>query len=292
MSYSHRGPPRSLYVRLKPAWFDRSESKPKVNVLEHWGTFEEGALAHRKYALLPITEVIPSQRPAAAEADDRYRFSDEVFIKGVSLRFMVRQVDNCRLLVFAFRNGSRRGMAPSPTTRPYVVDTTVSDTDVEGCASDILFDIMSKDQLMGKGSGSGYAASNLQMHNGPFEIFNGRNEQPEWKAVDGSAFTSRFSGGEGGPTGKIYKSAGSVRTAQGAVFNEVCGGTLTRQVELYVKVNRWEKFTEPTCSVPVNGRPLELFLGFDSLGSSIPNASGASCVVSAISHMDMEVEYQ
>ena len=105
----------------------------------------------------------------------------------------------------------------------------------------------------------------------------------EWKGTELSAFTSRFSKGEGRPLGTIYtKLDGGDSKVHGKTYKGMFGssslirtnaldrqnpnvsggiGTRTRQIEIFIKLNRREKFTVSNGSLSVNERPLELFIG-------------------------------
>lgn len=304
-----RGPPRSVSVQLIPAHFDRNHQVPKVQEQEQWTSYFEGPSSVRKYAILPISELIPTQRPVAGEADDRFRSLHTVFVKGVSLRMTVNHAEGVRLLVFAFRNGMRRDVTPSSGTRPFVDRATILDQPVKGRpVSEVVFDVMSKEQLMGMDGCGKHAFRNLGVHDGPFAVTRQLNGNFEWKGTDLSAFTSRFSKDEGRPVGTVYaKLDGGVSKAHGKTFKGMFGssshgqnpnvsgwiGTRTRQIEFFIKLNHREKFAVSNGSLSVNERPLELFIGFDTPGSMHAASHTRKDVASgAIMAMDMEVYYE
>lgn len=71
----------------------------------------------RKYAVLPISEVVPFKEVGSAD-EDIYRTSDAVRIERVSLKFTTT---GCvRFRCFAFRHGGRTGEALCIGSRPYV----------------------------------------------------------------------------------------------------------------------------------------------------------------------------
>lgn len=311
-----RGPARSVPVNLIPALFDRDQQIPSIDIQDRWMSYFEGPSSARKYAILPISELIPTQRPAAGEADDRFRSLDVVHVKGVSIRMTINHAEGVRLLVFAFRNGMRRDIAPSSGTRPYVDRASISDPPVKGKpVAEVVYDIMSKEQLMGMNGSGQFAFRNLGVHDGPFDVTRQLNGNFEWKGTDLSAFTSRFSKHEGRPIGTVYaKLDGGASKKHGKTFKGMFGtsslmrtnafdgmnpnvsgwiGSRTRQVELFIKLDRREKFTVSNGSLSVNERPVELFMGFDSPGSMHAGTSTRKNIASgAIMAMDMEVYYE
>ncbi|KAJ5157988.1 uncharacterized protein N7500_007639 [Penicillium coprophilum] len=311
-----RGPPRSVPVQLTPAQFDRNHSIPQVKILDKWTTYFLGPSSAFKYGILPITEVIPTQRPSVGEADDRFRSHNKVLVKGVFLRMVVNHTMGVRLLVFAFRNGMRRDISPSISTRPFVDGSTICDPPVKGRPpSEVVFDVMGKEQLMGMEGSGKHGFRNLGVHDGPFAVTGQLNGRYDWKATDLTAFTSRFSKDEGRPVGTIHvKIDGGASKSHGQTYKALFGsgtlkrtnecdgadpsvtawmGTRTRHVELFIKLNKHEKVTVSNGSLSINERPLELFVGFDSPSSMHAATSSAKDVASgAIMSMDMEVYYE
>lgn len=317
LSRVKRGPPRSVSVQLKPARFDRSTEVPDVMEMKQWNGYIQGPNSARKYAILPLSELVPPQRPATGEADDRFRSYDRVLIKGVCLRMRISHAEGCRLLVFAFRNGMRRDNPVSTMTRPHVDVAAVSAAPSKGSPPcELYYDVMTKEELMG--IGSEYAIRNLGVHDGPFAVkrCDDGNETPrfDWKATDGTAFTARLNPVEGRPVGKITaRIDGSVSKAHGKVFNAMFSSpslmrtfgydgqnpnvsgwvsSRSRQVELFIRLNEPERFAVPGGSSSVNECPLEVFVGFDCPGSlGAANGGKPDIVSGAIIASDMEVYY-
>jgi hypothetical protein len=313
----NRGPPRSISVKLKPALFDRSTDIPSVVPVQQWTSFIAGPSSARKYAILPITELVPSQRPQSGEADDRFRSFDKVLVKGVSLRLTVNHAEGCRLLVFAFRNGVRREHAPSSSSRPHVDVAKVSEDISKDLptglpVSELYYDVMTKSQLMGIAQ-EAYGLRHLGVHDGPFDVKKNVVGLFDWNSTDESAFTSRFNKDQGRPVGTIHAKLDSgVSKKHGKTYKAMFGtaslmrtfgydgqnpnvagwiSTRTRQIDLFIKLNQKEKFTMSRDSMSVNERPLELFVGFDSPGAL--HESGKVDIASgAIKAMDIEVYYE
>lgn len=314
-----RGPCRSVPVRLTPSIFDRVGGSPSVQCLSQWTAYGGGVESARKYGLLPVSELIPSQRPALGPADDRFRSYDSVKIKGVSLRMTINYAEGARLRVFMFPNAARRGNEPSMATRPFVSASEVKSEDAMedvksqgvGPPSRIVYGVMSKDELMGNGKGTD---CNMGLHHGPFDVCHQEDGSFDWHSPDLSAFMSRFTKGDGGPIGtmyarvnwgqqrkcgksfsKIFSSTSLARTPGFEGENvglEGWIGTQTVQVELFWKLNRQERFRDASGSLSVNERPLEIFVGFDS-PSMLKSRGGVGEVGSgAIMGMDMEVYYE
>ncbi|KAJ8174839.1 hypothetical protein LV161_008837 [Aspergillus fumigatus] len=314
-----RGPPRSVPVQLLASLFDRSEEIPAITPLDRWTSYIEGPLAQKKYAILPISEVIPSQRPSSSSADDRFRSYDTVLVKGVSLRLTLNHAEGVRLLVFAFRNGMRRDTLASAGTRPFVDASSVKNPKCDGgVVSELYYDIMSKEELMNMDGVGKHYFRNLGIHDGPFAVRRVAgttfDSKFDWKSTDSSAFTSRFNKEEGRPVGTVYgKVDGGVSKSHGKAFKALFGtaslmrtvaydgqnpdlqgwiSSRHRQVELFIKLNKRERFTVSNGSRSVNECPLELFVGFDSPGSLHSGSSSKNVASGAIMAMDMEVYYE
>ncbi|KAJ5796165.1 uncharacterized protein N7518_004705 [Penicillium psychrosexuale] len=253
-----RGPRRSVPLQLTPARFDRDYQIPQIEVLDRWTTYIQGPQTADKYAVLPITEVIPTQRPPAGEPDDRFRSFDTVLVKGVSIRMTINHAESVRLMVHAFRNGMRAGTSNS-SQRPYADRHGISDPPVKGRpVSEIVFDVMSKEKLMGMPGCGKYGFRNLGVHDRPFAVSPLVDGRLDWYGPDFTAFTSRFSTGDAQPVGKVYATINGGKISSG--------------------------------SSSVNERPLELFVGFDSPGFQ-PGLQ-ASVASGAIMAMDMKVYYE
>lgn len=303
-----RGPPRSVAVNLTPCRVNRRESPPVFSTMQsqEWPAYLNGSKSERKYALLPISELIPSQRPIMASPDDGQRRFDKVFIKGVSLRISLIHAEGVRLMLFAFRNGNRRGLPATTVTRPYQLVQDKSEV-----ARSVKYEILTRQELYGEVLPGEQAARHIGYHEGPFAVLPG-SENPRWKSTDGTSFTSRFSKAEGRPVGRIEvkldenvkRKMGSVcnlnlltsslmRTVSGPVSNSL-GTTWTasrfREVEVYIDLQQEEKFATSSESVAVNERPLELFVGFDG-PAPFDMTTSKSTVCACITAMDMEVYY-
>ncbi|KAJ9490157.1 hypothetical protein VN97_g3112 [Penicillium thymicola] len=310
LSRASRGPPRSVTVRALPSEVNRSLSTPEFVGLTNseWPAYLRGALAERKYALLPVTELIPSQRSPTALADDGQRGHDSVFIKGVCLRMSLCHAEGIRLMLFAFRNGNRRDCPPSTTSRPFVIME-----DGKEVPREVHYEVLTKEKLnfIVDPSEVQNSVRHLGYHDGPFAVRHDLAGDPAWKSVDGTAFTSRVSKAEGKPIGNVQVrlDAGSA-TQCGAVCNMNLGtssmrtfktpgsrglgsdwvGMRYRQVEFYVTLNQNERFPA-SGSRAVNERPLELFLGFDGPPPFEIHASDEDSACAAVTGMDMEVYY-
>lgn len=280
---SYMGNMRTLNVRLKPAQVQRDENTTTVFEQQNWSSSADTASGGRKYATIPITELIPPQRPCNCEADDSYRTFDKVLVKGVTLRFSVRSTQPSRLIVFAFRNEARGDTPCMTATRPFSIQTY----DGSAVADQVLFHTMTKAELMGaEGNGN---SRNLELHNGPFATHQ-RQGSFCWKAPDQSAFTSRLNTGQCGPLGKITCTYNGSRShARGARFLKTLEVAFS-QVEIHISLNENESFVQPNGSMSTTGRPLELFIGYDSV--SFGAVAEAETAQGAISNMDMEVYYE
>lgn len=307
-----RGPSRSVVVRALPCEVDRTSSAAGFTPLDNseWPAYLKGPLSQRKYALLPITELISSQRGPDAMPDDGQRPHDSVHIKGVCVRMSVCHAEGVRLLLFAFRNGERRGNAPTTITRPFSIVE-----DGQEVPRQVNYEVLTKEGLNGDVDKSVRPNSvrHLGTYDGPFRVCHDRHGQPVWKSTDETAFMSRLSKDDGKPVGSV-----EVRVDGGAVRR--CGhvakvqlpspnlmrtfktpghggvgadrvGIRYRQLEFYVALNQHERFRSPNGSWSGNERPLELFIGFDGPKPFQLNVPDEESVCATISAMDCEIYY-
>lgn len=313
LAQASRGPPRSVAVRASPCEVDRSVS-PEFVVMNNneWAAYLKGPLAERKYALFPVTELIPSQRGPTVLADDGQRRHDSVFIKGVSVRMTLCHAEGVRLMLFAFRNGNRRDCPPSTTTRPFVIME-----DGKEVPREVHYEVLTKEKLnfIVEPAEVENSVRHLGYHDGPFAVRRDSAGDPVWKSVDGTAFTSRLSKAEGKPIGTVEVRLDKQGTPRrcGAVCNMNLSSTNLmrtfktpgttgigsdwvgmrhREIEFFITLNESERFQSASGSRAVNERPLELFLGFDGPPPFEIHASDEDSACAAVTGMDMEVYYQ
>lgn len=311
-----RGPPRCLPVQLTAAQFDRTKSIPDVRALGQWTAYGQGPSSAEKYVIIPVSELLPPQRPSAADPDDRFRTYDSVYVKGVSLRMTINYAEGVRLMAFAFRNGRRRDTSVSTATRPFADAASTAAVPAKGQqpVSQLLLEVMSKEQLMGIPSGKEHVFRNMGVQDGPFKLSTGVDGILDWHSVDSTAFTSRLSSDQGGPIGKVFaKVDGEREKSCGRVFKALyqSGGimrttafdsktsnlqgfvsTRTRQVELFFALNKRIRFAQPGGSTPVDERPIELFVFFDAPGPLQGAVEGPDIPSGAIMGMNLDVYYE
>ena len=310
---SSHGVARSVSVILMPARFDRSLAAPTVISLSkvEWPLHVEGPLASFKYALLPISELVPQQRPIGAVPDDWFRSDDVVVLKSVTLRMTLAHAEGLRLVCFAFRNPTRRGQESNSKTRPYVVQP------VEGMnqpPSGVKYEVLSKEMLLGRGkTGAGALPRQLGDYDGPFAVTVGADGSLDWESTDGSAFEANFSSEEGRPVGKIevsvdggkarkcgrfcnlmMSSSSLMRTTNFDNGISTLGrgwtGFRFRRVKIYIELGKKLKFRKSTDSVLFNEEEYELFLGVDC--PSVADVSGVPDVVGGcVTASRMKVSY-
>lgn len=275
-----------------------------------WRSYLIGELAERKYALLPVSELIPAQRAPSANPDDGQRTFDNVRIKGVSVRMTMSHAEGVRLLLFAFRNGNRRDLLPSTHTRPFQIVE-----DDNKVARQLYYETLTKARLNGVVDISEGQSSvrHLGLHEGPFAVRRGNDGVFDWKSSDGTAFMSRFSRDECRPIGQIsmkmdegkskvvgctvnlnMSSNSLMRTfdTPGQAIGSSWTSSRHRQFEFYISLDQNERFQTSSGSLPVSERPLEIFLGFDAPEPFEINCSPEASSCGMISAMDMEVYYE
>ncbi|KAJ8174731.1 hypothetical protein LV161_008841 [Aspergillus fumigatus] len=312
MKRASRGPPRSVSVKLTPCRVNRAMNPPQFAQLQkqEWPAYLFGAKAERKYAILPISELIPRQRSGSGGPDDSLRSFDTVFIKGVSVRMTLVHAEGVRLMLFAFRNGNRRDLVPCTATRPFEV---VEDgTEVP---RGVNYEVLTKEELYGSLVEGELGSRHLGWHEGPFAVRCLGDGRLDWKSVDGTCFTSRLSKEEGRPVGQIQVRVDEgVNKACGRVCNmsfPTSGLTRTldtrssgglgssytamrfRHLEFFITLKRREKFHSSGTSRSVSERPLELFIGFDGPKPFEMHVNDErKTVCGCVTAMDMEVYYE
>lgn len=310
LSLVKRGPARSVYVTAKPCRVNREMDPPEfVNMAANeWQAHLAGPLSERKYALFPVTELVPAQRSAQAHADNGQRTFDKVLIKGVCVRMTVVHSEGVRIMLFAFRNGTRRDLPPNTVTRPFVIEENSNEV-----AQAVKYELLTKDELYYDGAEGPIATRHLGLDEGPFGVRPTMGGEKVWKSADGTAFTSRMSTQEGRPIGTVsvkmdgsrqkkcgkvcnmsLNTSGVMRTV-GASGKGGIGGAFTatrfRTLEFFVEIGQPEAYINSSSSRTVNERPIELFLGFDAPQPFEVNPQGSTACAS-ITSMDMEVYYE
>jgi hypothetical protein len=309
LQQSQRGRPRSVATRMVPSsatW--ESESKPPVYQplpTKEWQAFSLGDQSAYKYALLPISEIIPRQRLKDCQPDDRQRSHDTVRIKGVSVRMTVCHSEGVRLMMFAFRNMMRRGTIPNTATRPFQIIE-----DESGVPREVWYTALTKESLRGFEDHS-KCVPHLGLHEGPFAVVNGPEGSSSWNTVDDTLFTSRLSKEVSKPVGRVQVqmdngpskklkgrvvnlslSTGLNRTMQipSAPFVSSFTGHRYREINVYIELDERERFTLPTGSHSANENPLEFFLGFDT-PKPFTEEGGMDGCSGRITALSMEVYY-
>ncbi|KAH1799965.1 hypothetical protein KXX35_004252, partial [Aspergillus fumigatus] len=145
----------------------------------------------------------------------------------------------------------------------------------------VNYEVLTKEELYGSLVEGELGSRHLGWHEGPFAVRCLGDGRLDWKSVDGTCFTSRLSKEEGRPVGTVYgKVDGGVSKSHGKAFKALFGtaslmrtvaydgqnpdlqgwiSSRHRQVELFIKLNKRERFTVSNGSRSVNECPLELF---------------------------------
>lgn len=100
--------------------------------------------------------------------------------------------------------------------------------------SEIFFDVMSKEPLMGMEGSGKYGFRNLGVHDRSFVVSRQLNECLEWYGPDLSAFTSRFSKEEGRPVGTVYATINGAKSKRhGRTFRTTFGSNFLMRTNAF-----------------------------------------------------------
>lgn len=312
LALSNRGPPRSTTVRLLPCEVNRTIETPVFSPIagQAWTAYLKGSQADRKYAILPVSELVPSQRGPRSHADDCQRPFDTVRIKGVSVRMTVTHAEGVRLMLFAFRNANRRELGPATVTRPFEIVEDGSEVPRE-----VRYETMTKEMLHGDVLDTEHQSSvrHLGYYDGPFGVLRNKEGAPEWRSQDGTAFTSRLSKEEGRPFGEVFirqdeskskkcgrvcnlnlSSSNLMRTfsTTANAIGQSWTASRVRTFEFFIQLNQTERFQSASASRSATERPIELFVGFDGPEPFEIHCSDQESACGMITAMDMAVYYE
>ncbi|KAF7887848.1 uncharacterized protein EAF01_011002 [Botrytis porri] len=316
--------PRSLSLKALPVRMSRTSGAVTATATNNseWEVFIQGRRVDDRYVMLPISEAVPPRMSRLADGDGRFRTSEKVLIKGVSVRMTISQAERLRIQAFAFQNTVRRGdtVVASAVNRPWG-DRRVL-LPIEGIAAvpapmaHICYEVMDKRDVMGTHSTSPLGRQ-LGLHDGPFATRRGVDngiDSIEWKSVDGTSFTSRYSKDVGRPVGQVQvqidgKKRGKpsrtlnmlmevpslMRTVGFNATSSALGSgwiaTKHHLVEISIKLNKVVEYRQGLNAVPVSELPYELFLAIDS-PRSLNEAGKADTVAGAVTAMEYKIYYE
>jgi hypothetical protein len=211
---------------------------------------------------LPVTWAIPTQQPAGAAPDDRWRGSNSVYVTGVRIRFTVRCLASVRVRLVVFQPHT----SYSFRTAPVAGEQTARNSLTIGMDQGYFLDFANM-------------ASGGLVPLGPFQYYNIANTQtsarvpasaPKWvlSASDGSPFTADHAKNE-------HKPIGDYRWASKHSGSAVTQSTLTsttssaiqqidwNEIDWYCPIKKVTKFVRETDKEVVD-RPLEAALFLDA----------------------------
>lgn len=304
-------PTRSIKYKLSPAMFTRVKGEGmdveqvSFERTGDWESYLGGARSRNNYALLPVTEGIPSQRPMSVDADDRFRPFDKVFVSGVRLRCTVTWAEAQRMRLFVFRNNARRDTPSDAFHRPFGFPSRVEEQStgkVEnrvGPDMEMLFEVMNKEELLGN--------RHVGLHDGPFQVEQIAEGVYDWEGAGGTGLESSFSQGEGRPVGKVkvkvdggaekdlkarsfskrFKSSTLMRTYSDPGVKPYVASHVV-ELSIYINLGLLEDFVRPVDSMSVRSNPLEVMIGFDCLGG----LGGSDALSGALRDMDYKIIYR
>lgn len=210
---------------------------------------------------LPVTWAIPTQQPAGAAPDDRWRGSNSVYVTGVRIRFAVRCLASVRVRLVVFQPAVAKHFRTAPVAGEQTVRNSLTIGMDQGYFLD--FETMATGGLVPLG---------------PFQYYNIANTQTssrvpasmaKWvlNASDGSPFTADQAKNE-------HKPIGDYRWASKHAGSAVTQSTLTsttahaiqqidwNEIDWYCPIKKVTKFVRETDKEVVD-RPLEAALFLD-----------------------------
>lgn len=244
-----------------------------------------GTGMEKNYLRLPLTGGLPEERLAVSAPDSRYRRSKSVFVKGVGISVMLRQTRTVELIAACYPAKVQRYAQPQRSL--------VMGTPPVGFQVGSTFPWPADDGDEVKAELLTLSETNIVSPHGPFRVRKD-DSMGGWKlrAPDKTLFTAMLSEHEGRPVGQCeWDDPLTKRRKKGKIFREEysCEGltvtngqvqTKLRQVEVFITLNKFVKFTKETYAKDEIGEvefddPLEIIFGARCPGgiNRFPNAA-------------------
>lgn len=234
--------------------------------------FQSGSRVGENYSRVPVTRAIPRERGSGVEADQRYRLSQTVFLRGVGVRFVLEAICSVEVLLFVY---------------PAKVFAGDSKLVVEG-SPPVSFAIGTSEEKNGENRRLlTMDETQMKTPHGPFGLESGGNSRVGYNLqnVDESLFTCYMARHEGKPVGKVDytddSGAKKVATVYRRKFVHPNPGTvMTHNENLFFTLQRWVKFVASGEAEMSFEDDLEMFLGVRCSGAQEAGSSvvGANMV--------------
>ena len=223
-----------------------------------------------KQFLIPLTSLVPSQRPSQSAPDHRFRQDDRVWIDWLRIQMDVCHNTTLRGKVFAFPNAERRNHA-TPDYPYMMVYPKVRDGTVPTMPTELNLYGLSKAKLIGQSN----ERRQIGNTDGPFAYVRNNSGNLCWKASDGEAYTAVMSRSEGQAVGDIslridsgpVKKKGTVLVYDLAVNGHQGDNQRYHHLDFFIRIGKWQKFKNPGNSLVEGENPLEIFFFLDAPGA-------------------------
>ena len=245
--------------------------------LPFWPLYLAGENSNLKHIMIPLTALVPTQRPITSGPDSRFRGEDKVWVDWVRIQFDLYHRSTVRGLIFAFPNAERRNasanavpyhfVGPSPKATGGTVPNVSTEID--------CYPLSTSDM-----NGSVQSRRQIGVTDGPFAYVKDNFGDFGWNSSDRTAWNAVISRGGGRPVGDItFRIDGGSQTTRGSVCKFILpvvgdqGNNMRyRHLDFFFRIGRWQKFKNPGNSLTDGENPLEFLVFLDSPGSA-PDAS-------------------
>jgi len=239
------------------------------DTLSCWPLFMGGESSALKQIIVPLSSLVPCQRPTTSGPDSRFRDNDKVWIDWVRVQIDIYHRSTVRGLVFAFPNSERRNASVNALPYCFVVPSSkVSGGTVANEPTQINCYPLSTSDM----DGSNSSRRQVGASDGPFAYTRNNYGDLVWNSSDGTAWNAVLSRGGGRPIGEIFSRLDSgSQTARGSackfilpVVGEQGDNMRYRHLDFFLRIGRWQKFKNPGNSLIDSENPLELFIFLDT----------------------------
>lgn len=237
--------------------------------LPFWPLYLASEQSTLKQIMVPLTALVPIQRPSTSGPDSRFRGEDKVWIDWVRVQVDLYHRSTVRGLVFAFPNAERRNASANAMPYHFVGPSfKVNGGTVPNVSTEIDCYPLSTSDM----DGSTQSRRQVGATDGPFAYAKNNTGDFVWNSSDGSAWNAVMSRGCGRPVGEITSrfdsgsptSRGSVCKFILPVVGEQGNNMRYRHLDFFLRIGRWQKFKNPGNSLIDSENPLELFIFLDT----------------------------
>lgn len=252
----------------QPLYRDDNGKLMAGSVLSYWPLHFTGEHSSMKHIIIPLSGLVPSQRPVASGPDSRFRDTDRVWFDWVRLQIDIFHWSTVRFLAFAFPNSERRNVSVNSVPYRFAIpNSKTTGGSVAIVPTELYCYPLSTEDLIGTNE----KKRQVGVSDGPFAYTRNNLGDLVWNSSDGTAWnavvsrsvgrpigeiSSRIDNGPQTPRGSMCKFMLPVRADQGT-------NKCYRHLDLFFRIGRWQKFKNPGNSLVEGENPLELLMFFD-----------------------------